>query len=1595
MRRLTAFVLSIAVLAGMTFTTLADPVEDAGGVQEETVLPAQQNITDDDENVIGGDETFPSVSVGDDAPVNLALGKTAYTSYARGDGLHDPTKLTDGDLTTVSQGWGSTETQCIIVDLGSSQAFSKVMVRLNNGRKITTWAVQYTDVEAPGTTAGLNAWKDVSSSDWQNAKTGELDDSTWDDKTVQNLEVTFAPKTARYVRFCVTGVTSNTDIATKQLIKWYEFEVYYEASEVPVPVLRLKGDSSVRLALGQEYEEAGFTADDGSGNDISSQVEISGNVNNKKTGTYTLTYSIPSLSLTATRTVEVYAEALNLAATNGASDGSTLSLSYKGNTYDSASVQWLLSDSETGSYTPIEGATGRTYTIKYADKDKYIKAQAILGEGYEAVTSSGAAHVGNVAFKGTLTSNQDAGGGGALANVTDGNTATNLRQRWGSTNDTTYCINLGSEQYVDRMVVYSLDSTANGSHKINGWKVQYSNAETPAVAADSADWTDIEDASPVTDTSTWTVQTINFAPVKARHIRFVVTTLFAGWSGAYWINEIEVFNTHAVEKPVITLNGDAAMSVNIGETFTDPGATALDSDGLSNIDVTVGGDTVNTVTPGRYTITYNVTGSNGVAAEEKTRVVTVVAANPPVITLKGGKEMTVYQNRTFTDPGATAVDLNNADISANIVVTGTVDTTKLGDYTLEYNVTDSRGVAAAAVMRTVHVVEAKPVLTLKGDAEMAVVQGRPFTDPGVTAVDADGNDLTESVVVSVINPGATEPNKTGTVDTNIPGIYTIRYNVEDAAGIAAESVTRKVTVISTAVSLTYTSAMPGGVLSASYVWDGYDTANGAAYQWVRASSIDGSFEPITGATGETYTLSAADVNKYIKLTITPAGAPAVTTPNHVSVGNIALGKNITSTVNHGSGPAVDMLDGNKDTCTRAYGSTPLCEYTIDLGGERQISMARLFSHGDSARKIKHFTIDYTTEASVSKTTKWTTLADVPVNTTAVNSLDKVVWNFDRVTARHVRINIDDGVANADYSGTWYFDEFELYNAANGTPTLTLKGEEKMSVERGGTFVDPGVTAVDEAGVDLSAAVVVSGDTVDTSKLGTYIVNYDVTDAWGNVAQTVTRTVVVHEIDTQPPVIHLNGAATIRIHQDDTWTDPGVLVTDNIDTDVSATIGGDTVDTKTLGEYIITYDAVDRSGNRAQQVTRKVVVVAKDEDVEPPVVTLNGAAEVEVWQGYSYTEQGATARDGSTDVTGSIKMEGSVNTAVLGTYVLTYSVSDAAGNIGIATRIVKVVEEPAIERDTRELKIEGASNLQAIVKDLILRNRGTYGSTITWESSNENVIRPDGTVIRPSNGNAVVTLTATITNGGEVRKKTFDPVTVLQSTGSTGGGGGSSTGGGRPGGVTNTVSGSGGGTTNPVTPSEPSTPQQPGNGTLSGFSDMNQAAWADLAVSELSKRGILNGVGDGTFQPQRAVTREEFVKIVVEAFGFGTGTAAANFSDVSAQEWYYPYVASATQLGIVGGTGDGFFGTGRAITREEMAAIICRAAEAKGLELKADKEKEDFADNGTISDWARENVYALQQAGIISGMGDGTFAPGQQCTRAEAAKVVYELTKYMW
>ena len=119
-----------------------------------------------------------------------------------------------------------------------------------------------------------------------------------------------------------------------------------------------------------------------------------------------------------------------------------------------------------------------------------------------------------------------------------------------------------------------------------------------------------------------------------------------------------------------------------------------------------------------------------------------------------------------------------------------------------------------------------------------------------------------------------------------------------------------------------------------------------------------------------------------------------------------------------------------------------------------------------------------------------------------------------------------------------------------------------------------------------------GDTVDTSTAGQYTVTYDCTDSSNNEATQVSRTVNVQaESDTDAPVIIITGSANIQLTVDDTYTEQGATCEDNVDADKPATVGGDTVDTSTVGQYTVTYDCTDSSNNEATQVSRTVNVVS--------------------------------------------------------------------------------------------------------------------------------------------------------------------------------------------------------------------------------------------------------------------------------------------------------------------------------------------------------------------------------------------------------------------
>lgn len=171
-----------------------------------------------------------------------------------------------------------------------------------------------------------------------------------------------------------------------------------------------------------------------------------------------------------------------------------------------------------------------------------------------------------------------------------------------------------------------------------------------------------------------------------------------------------------------------------------------------------------------------------------------------------------------------------------------------------------------------------------------------------------------------------------------------------------------------------------------------------------------------------------------------------------------------------------------------------------------------------------------------------------------------------------------------------------------------------------------------------------------------------------------------------------------------------------------------------------------------------------------------------------------------------------------------------------------------------------------------------------------------------------------------------------------------------------------------------------------FSDLAGYEWASEAIYKLSEKGVVAGVGNNMYEPSRNVTREEFVKLICEAFGFKVNGASSSFMDVKKTDWFYDYVSKAVELNIVNGVSGNTFGSRTQITREDMAVMVYRAMKAANVLMP--EQILEFIDNSDISDYAKEAVGVLGKMGVINGVGNGNFAPKNKATRAESAVIIY-------
>lgn len=248
------------------------------------------------------------------------------------------------------------------------------------------------------------------------------------------------------------------------------------------------------------------------------------------------------------------------------------------------------------------------------------------------------------------------------------------------------------------------------------------------------------------------------------------------------------------------------------------------------------------------------------------------------------------------------------------------------------------------------------------------------------------------------------------------------------------------------------------------------------------------------------------------------------------------------------------------------------------------------------------------------------------------------------------------------------------------PEMHVKEISNIEVHSGGKIVKPETNYHFQNATDK---VKVTGDT-DFSTIGKHKIQFEIDTLTGTYAEEVE----VNVVDTKAPEIILKGEEEYKQSYKKAYQEPGYEAIDDYEGNLTekVKVSEETIDN--LNMQII-YEVEDSSGNKAQKI-RQVTVV----DDIPPVITLNGNANMTILLNGKYEEKGAKAKDEKDgDLTKSIEISGKVDTSKEGTYIITYKVSDKSGNVATKKRTVKVAKQTNTQevKQTTPVKAQNGSN----------------------------------------------------------------------------------------------------------------------------------------------------------------------------------------------------------------------------------------------------------------------------------------------------------------
>jgi hypothetical protein len=177
----------------------------------------------------------------------------------------------------------------------------------------------------------------------------------------------------------------------------------------------------------------------------------------------------------------------------------------------------------------------------------------------------------------------------------------------------------------------------------------------------------------------------------------------------------------------------------------------------------------------------------------------------------------------------------------------------------------------------------------------------------------------------------------------------------------------------------------------------------------------------------------------------------------------------------------------------------------------------------------------------------------------------------------------------------------------------------------------------------------------------------------------------------------------------------------------------------------------------------------------------------------------------------------------------------------------------------------------------------------------------------------------------------------------------------------------------------------------GFSDI-KGHWAENDIQFLVLQQVVTPKdSNNKFSPNQEITRAEFAGFLVRLLKIGDGAGANPFNDITAQHPYYREIISAVKAGLVQGVSQNTFAPDKKITREEMAVMMTRALKYKNVTVGINEtDLTKFSDAGTVSSWAKEGVSTVSAAGLMNGKGLNSFAPKSFTTKAEAAAILHRL-----